>query len=235
MAFLKDKNKRKPINNKRYLIALDNPKSPSAEQYRTLRTNIQFSSVDEEIQTILITSPGPVEGKSTTVANLAVVFSQQGKKVLLVDADLRKPTVHYTFGLVNTFGLSTVLTNLSILSDSIQKTDVDGLYVITSGPIPPNPSELIGSKAMDKFIESAKRIFDVILFDTPPVLAVTDAPILSNKCDGTIIVVSSGKTEKDQLLKTKDLLENAKGRILGTVLNNQKTSNSKKYNYYQYY
>ncbi|MEI8588241.1 polysaccharide biosynthesis tyrosine autokinase, partial [Acinetobacter baumannii] len=176
------------MEHKRKLVTKNDPKSPISEQYRTIRTNIQFSSVDEEIRTIMVTSSGPGEGKSTTTANLAVVFAQQGKRVLLVDADLRKPTVHYTFNLMNTSGLTSVLTNQMTLMESVKAIDMKNLFILPSGPIPPNPAELLGSKAMDYFMKAALEEFDIILFDTPPVLAVTDAQILSNKCQGTILV-----------------------------------------------
>nr|WP_141431171.1 CpsD/CapB family tyrosine-protein kinase [Bacillus sp. 03113] len=210
------------------------PKSPISEQYRTIRTNIIFSSVDQEMRTILITSAGPEEGKSTTTANLAVVFAQQGKKVLLVDADLRKPTAHYTFNLLNTTGLTSVLTNQTSLVNVFKNTDVNNLYVLTSGPIPPNPSELLGSNAMDRFIEEALREFDLVLFDTPPVLVVSDAQVLANKCDGSVLVVGSGIVEKEAALKTKEVLASSKAKILGVVLNNKKRSKASNYYYYNY-
>ncbi|MBW8350268.1 CpsD/CapB family tyrosine-protein kinase [Bacillus sp. IITD106] len=217
---------------KRKLIAKLNPKSPISEQYRTIRTNIQFSSVDEEIRTLMITSSGPTEGKSTTTANLAVVFAQQGKKVLLVDADMRKPTVHYTFGITNTYGLTNILTRQIELQEAVKTTDIPTLDVLTSGPIPPNPAELLSSKGMRDFFELGKEHYDMLIFDTPPVLAVTDAQVLANKCDGTILVVSSGKTEIESAQKTKDLLMSAKAKVLGVVLNNKKME---KTDYYYYY
>lgn len=220
------------LDSKRKLITKYDPKSPISEQYRTIRTNILFSSVDEEIRTIMVTSSGPGEGKSTTAANLAVVFAQQGKTVLLVDADLRKPTVHYTFNTLNTVGLTSVLTNQISLREAIQKSDEGKLYILPSGPIPPNPSELLSSRAMQQFMEEALEEFDVILFDTPPVLAVTDAQILANLCQGSVLVVSSGTTEKDSLVKTKELLSASNGKILGIVLNNKKQD--KRDNYYYY-
>ncbi|MFC5734303.1 CpsD/CapB family tyrosine-protein kinase [Cytobacillus gottheilii] len=229
---LKKKDKKQLMNSKRKLITKNDPKSPIAEQYRTIRTNIQFSAIDEEIRTILVTSSGPGEGKSTTVANLAVVFAQQGKRVLLVDADLRKPTVHYTFNTLNTTGLTNVLTNQMSLMEAVKANDEKNLYILPCGPIPPNPSELLGSKAMTRVIAEALNEFDIILFDTPPVLAVTDAQILANKCEGTIIVVGSGKTEKEQLLKSKELLTAAQAKILGVVLNNKKMKDTDNYYYY---
>jgi len=216
----------------RMLITHLNPKSPIAEQYRTIRTNIDFSLADRNLRSLVVTSSGPGEGKSMTTANLAVVMAQQGRKVLLVDADLRKPTVHYTFRLINTEGLSNLLTKRAKLTDVITKTDVDNLYVITSGPIPPNPAELLSSRAMHELMTEALGIFDIIIFDTPPVLAVTDAQILSSQVDGTVLVVASGKTEKDAALEAKDLLQKSQARILGVVLNRQPIKNSRYYYYY---
>lgn len=223
---------RKTKSNGRKLITKYNPKSPISEQYRTIRTNIQFSAVDKDIQTILVTSSGPGEGKSTTTANLAVVFAQQGKKVLLIDADMRKPTVHYTFGLTNILGLTNVLTRQSELDEAINRTDLDTLDVLTSGPIPPNPAELLSSKALQQLLQKAKGIYDIIIFDTPPVLAVTDAQLLANQCDGTILVVYSGKTEIESAKKAKEMLVAAKAKLLGVVLNNKKME---KTDYYYYY
>jgi capsular exopolysaccharide synthesis family protein len=225
-------NKNKIQSNKRNLITIFDSKSPISEQYRTIRTNIQFSSVDNDVKTLMVTSSGPGEGKSTTVANLAVVFAQQGKKVLLVDADMRKPTVHYTFNMTNTFGLTSVLTKQLTLDKAIKDSLEQNLYILSSGPIPPNPAELLTSRAMEQFFQDAKEMFDLIIFDTPPLLAVTDPQILANKCEGTILVVSSGKTEKDMLVKSKELLDSAQCKLLGVVLNNKKIQNT---NYYYYY
>ena len=224
--------KKRVITLERQLITIDSPRSPITEQYRTLRTNIEFSSVDQEYRTILVTSSSPAEGKSTTVANLAVTFAQQGKRVLLVDSDLRKPTVHYTFNLKNVRGLTNVLTKQTTLTDAVQETEVEHLSILTCGPIPPNPAELLGSASMSQFIELAKTHFDVVLFDTPPILAVADAQILANKVDGSILVISSGGTEQDAARKSKDLLMSAKGKVLGAVLNKKKAKDSQYYYYY---
>lgn len=232
MVQLVANNRKILLDSKRKIIAKYDPKSPISEQFRTIRTNILFSNVDEEIRTIMVTSSGPGEGKSTTTANLAVVFAQQGKSVLLVDADLRKPTVHYTFNTLNTSGLTSVLTNQMSLMEAVQNNDEKNLFILPSGPIPPNPSELLSSRAMLHFIEQALEEFDIILFDTPPVLAVTDAQILANLCQGSVLVVSSGKTEKDSLVKTKELLSVSNGKILGVVLNNKKLDKNSNYYYY---
>jgi capsular exopolysaccharide synthesis family protein len=227
------KNMKKAISDtKRKLVTFFDPKSPISEQYRTIRTNIEFSSIDEDMQTIMVTSAGPSEGKSTTAANLAVVFAQQEKQVLLVDADLRKPTVHYTFNLTNTFGLTSVLSKQMQLVEAVNESEIENLGILTSGPIPPNPAELLGSKAMNHFLAEARQHFDVIIFDTPPMLAVTDAQVLANKCDGSILVVYSGKTEMDEAAKAKELLSSAKGKLLGAVLNHKKLQSSDYYYYY---
>lgn len=219
-------------SNSRQLITKSNPRSPISEQFRTLRTNIEYSSFEEEIRSIVVTSSGPGEGKSTTISNLAIVFAQQGKKVLLIDADMRKPTAHYTFNVDNNYGLTNILTKQRSLAETVQLTDDDMLYVLTSGPIPPNPAEILGSKAMDDLLHDANEQFDLVLIDTPPVLAVTDAQILSNKCSGTILVVNSGKTEVDAALKAKELLLNSKAKLLGAVLNQKKAKDSQYYYYY---
>ncbi|PMC37366.1 capsular biosynthesis protein [Bacillus sp. UMB0899] len=216
----------------RSLISLTSPKSPIAEQFRTIRTNIQFSSADKEIRTIIVTSAGPGEGKSTNTANIAVVFAQQGKRVLLIDADLRKPTVHYTFRTENHIGVSNVLTKQASLEESYTATAQEKLFVLSSGPIPPNPSELLASRGMQVLIENAKEEFDIIIIDSPPVLAVTDAQILSNLADGVVLVVGSGKTEIDAAKKAKELLVSANAKILGAVLNNKKQEESQYYYYY---
>lgn len=216
----------------RNLITLTDPRSPISEQYKTIRTNIQFSVTDSEIRSIVVTSSGPEEGKSTTIANLAVVFAQQGKKVLLVDADMRKPTVHYTFRLDNIFGLTNILTKQRKLSDTYQATEIDNLYVLSCGPIPPNPAELLASQAMDELLKDAYQTFDMILFDTPPVLAVTDAQILASKANGTILVVHSQKTITDAAIKAKELLQSANSKLLGVVLNQRKQKDSHYYYYY---
>lgn len=217
---------------KRKLITNVDPKSPISEQYRTIRTNILFSAVDRDIQSLLITSAGPGEGKSTTAANLAIVFAQQGKNVLLVDADMRKPTMHYTFNFTNTIGLTNVLAKQKSISAAVKETDMQNLSVLLSGPIPPNPAELLGSRVMAEFLEEARRLYDIVIFDTPPVLAVTDAQVLANQCDGTVFVVNSGQTEVDNAVKAKELLQAAKAKLLGVVLNNRKAKETNHYYYY---
>ncbi|GAB1793256.1 CpsD/CapB family tyrosine-protein kinase [Priestia megaterium] len=216
---------------KRSLISLTNPQSPITEQFRVVRTSIQFSSVDTDIRSVVITSPNPGEGKSTVAANLAIVFAQQGKRILLIDSDLRKPTVHYTFRIENLIGLSNILTRQSSLEKAVKTTRQENLWVLTSGPIPPNPAELLSSSNMSALLEQVKNEYDFVIFDSPPVLNVTDAQILSNSTDGVILVISSGKTQKDSGKKAKELLENAKAKILGVVLNNKEVQDNQYYYY----
>ena len=227
------KNKQSKQTVARKLITLTNPRSVVSEQFRTLRTNINFSMPDHDLKSILFTSAAPGEGKSTASANTAVVFAQQGKKVLLIDADMRKPTTHYTFSRMNATGLSNLLTRQWKIEEVIQETDIEGLHLITSGPIPPNPAELLGSKTMDTLIDTLKENYDLLIFDAPPVLSVTDAQILSNKAEGTILVLNAGTTEKDSALKAKEALVSSQANILGTILNNFILQ--KDHYYYQYY
>ncbi|WNQ10833.1 CpsD/CapB family tyrosine-protein kinase [Paenibacillus aurantius] len=199
-----------------------NPHSPIAEAYRTLRTNIEFSAVDEEIRVIMINSAQPGEGKSTTAANLAAAYALSGKKVLLIDADLRKPTVHHIFGLSNRFGVTNLLTTPADFKEAVRETHVDNLHVLTSGPTPPNPSELLGSKKMENLVHALKEAFDVLIIDTPPTLAVTDAQIVAALCDGVLLVLESGRIKREIARKAKANLEHVNARILGIVLNNVK-------------
>ncbi len=214
------------------LITLTNPSSPIAEQYRTIRTNIQFASAaGQQIKTIVVTSSGPGEGKSTTAANIAVVFAKSGQRVLLVDADLRKPVVYKTFQLNNARGLSTALSSSGSVADVIQRTPVENLSILPSGPKPPNPSELLSSPRMDQILDEARQLFDVVIFDMPPVVAVTDAQIMSSKTDGTLLVVRENTSRKESLNKAKELLEMVQARVLGVVYNGAEHSKDAGYYY----
>ncbi|RSK33688.1 CpsD/CapB family tyrosine-protein kinase [Bhargavaea beijingensis] len=234
MARKKQSFKKQLEQRARKLVVSANPRSVVSEQFRTLRSNITFSAVDKELKTILVTSALPGDGKSTVSANLATLFAQDGKRVLFIDADMRKPTVQYTFSLTNAAGLSSVLTQQRLAGEVIRESEISpNLHILTSGPIPPNPAELLGSRSMTLLMNEMAQQYDLIVFDAPSVLSVTDAQILANKVDGTLLVVNTGVTEKDNVDKAKELLGNAKARILGAVMNNFKLDND--HYYYQYY
>lgn len=202
------------------LITVSKPTSTIAEQFRTIRTNIQFSSADRQLKTIVFTSADQSEGKSTVSANVAVTWADQGSKVLFIDADLRRSTVHRTFRVSNKQGLTTILTaQKADLNESIQKTEVDNLYVLPSGPIPPNPSELLNSTKMNQLLQVLAGKFDMIILDVPPVNTVTDAQILASKVDGVVLVVPQGVAIKGAVLRARDLLEKVHANLLGAVLN----------------
>ncbi|MFZ3132081.1 MAG: CpsD/CapB family tyrosine-protein kinase [Desulfosporosinus sp.] len=217
------------------LITLEQSKSPISEAYRTLRTNVQFTGVDSKTKKIMITSSGPREGKSTTVANLAVSIAQAGKSVLVIDADLRNPTQHKLFGLDNAQGLSAALVQDQDYRQYIRETAVPGVMVLTGGPTPPNPAELVGSKRMKRLIQEASGQYDMVLIDTPPIVAVTDAAILAQEVDGVILVLASGEVNKDFALRAKELLDKVGAKILGAVLNKVDTKTSEYYYYYYYH
>jgi len=221
-------------SNSRRLITQHNPKSPISESYVKLRTNIELSAIDSPIQIIMFTSSNPGEGKSTTASNLAVVYAQADKKVLLVDADLRKPTVHHFFTVSNRGGLTSVLTGQQSLAAAVKDTSIDNLQILTSGPIPPNPSELLSSKKMANLLVELREKYDIIIVDTPPVLAVADAQIVSTLCDGTVLVLNAGRVKRELAAKAKANLEHAKARILGVVLNNLERKTADAYYYYYY-
>ena len=212
-------------------VVEDEPKSVAAESYRTLRTNLQYSSFDEEYKVIVVTSSEAGEGKSTTAGNLALSLSQGDKKVALIDCDLRKPSLHKKFKVSNTRGLSDVIIGKEEITSVFQRYN-ENLVIVTSGKVPPNPSEMLSSKAMTALIEALRKVFDYVILDTPPVQAVTDAQILSTKADGTILVVRAEETKKDSVNNAINLLKKVKANIIGTVLNGVEVS---KQNYYYYY
>lgn len=223
----------KNVDNNRDIITSINPQSPISEQYRTIRTTIDFKMADQGMKSLLVTSSEASAGKSTTIANLAVTFAQQGKKVLVIDGDLRKPTVDKTFKVQNSVGLTNILMNQYAIQDVLQRTRIsENLTVITSGPIPPNPSELLGSNAMKQLLDTVTGYFDVVLLDTPPLSAVTDAQILSSYVEGVVIVVHANQTRKDGLLKAKKLLDQVNANILGVVLHGTEPKDSTSYYYY---
>jgi capsular exopolysaccharide synthesis family protein len=204
------------------MITSINPKSSVSEAYRTLRTNITFSELDQEVKKILVTSPEAGEGRSTTIANLAVTYAQENKRVLLIDADLRKPALHHFFLKANLRGLTSILVNQVQAVEAIQETDIPNLHFLPSGSILPNPSDLLASKRMRALMEQLETEYDLILLDSPPALDITDAQILSTMCDGVLLVINQGKVKRQTVRKALLNLEHVKARILGVVINNRK-------------
>lgn len=201
------------------LITLTDPRSPASEAYRTLRTNLSFYSIDEPLRSLVVTSPAPEEGKSTTIANLAVTIAQSGRRTILVDCDLRRPALHDIFGVSNDTGLTTmVLDETAPLK--LHQTQVPNLSLVTSGPIPPNPADLLGSRHVDRVLNALGEQADMVLIDAPPVIGVTDAAVLGARADGVLLVVSAGKTRRDHAERAKELLEKARVRIVGVALTN---------------
>ncbi len=208
--------------------------SPMAEAFRTLKTNIQFSSIDEEIQSIVVTSSQPGEGKSTTTCNLGITMARSGIEVLLVDGDLRKPTMHKYFMLSNAVGLTNLLIDDSLTIENTAQKIMDNLTVLPSGPIPPNPTELLQTRKMKNLIEEFKNRFELVIIDSPPIMAVADASVLSILADGTIMVVGYGNSSRDLVAKAKGQLQMVKANILGVVLN-KIPMNGQGYYQYNYY
>lgn len=218
------------------LIMAKNPKSPISEAYRIIRTNIDFSSIDKEIVTILVTSSEPEEGKTTTASNIALAYAQTGKKTLLLDCDLRKPGIYKMFKISNSIGFS------NMMADNLKFTDIvysfnETLDILPAGTVPPNPSEILSSNKMKNFIKEASESYERIIIDSPPVNVVTDTQILSSIADGVIFIVRSGKINIDSANRAKELLLKAKANILGVVLRRVRDSR-RKYGpsgYYYYY
>jgi capsular exopolysaccharide synthesis family protein len=211
------------------LIALRDPRAAASEAYRTLRTNIQFSSLDKPLHTLLATSTAPDEGKSTTLANLAVTMAQAEQRVILVDCDLRRPTLHTLFGLTNEAGLTSMILAQEE-APPLQETGVPGLSLLASGPLPPRPADILGSRRMEAVIARLRAEADIVLFDTPPVVAVTDAAVLATRVDGVLLVFHAGKTSRDRARRARQILEKVKANIVGVVLNNAEVEQG--YGYY---
>ncbi|WP_311408464.1 CpsD/CapB family tyrosine-protein kinase [Liquorilactobacillus uvarum] len=219
-----------------HMITAADPNSVISEQFKTIRTNIQFSNADTTYKSLTMTSGLASEGKSTVAANLAVTFAKQGLKTLLVDADMRRPTINATFSIANPKGLTNFLTDRNFdINEAIYETSTDNLYVMPSGPVPPNPAELLNSKRMDVLIDSLEKQLDLVIYDAPPVLSVTDAQVLSTKVDGTILVVRQNIAEKAAVYRAVELLKHVKANIIGTILNNvEPTDGAEYYGYYGY-
>lgn len=204
------------------------PKSITAESYRSLRTNIQYSSIDKQVKTLVVTSSNAGEGKSTVAGNLAYTFFQNGKRVLIIDCDLRKPSLHRKFNVSNEVGLTDVLVGTSELNKVMKKID-DNLYLLTTGTLPPNPAEIIGSNTMENFLDECKINFDYIILDTPPILPVTDSKLLAIKADATVLVVRSEISKSKHVSQAYKELEKVNANVIGTILNDVEMYSEKLY------
>ena len=204
------------------------PKSITAESYRSLRTNIQYSSIDKQVKSLVVTSSNAGEGKSTVSGNLAYTFFQSGKRVLIIDCDLRKPSLHRKFNVSNEVGLTDVLVGTSELNKVMKKID-DNLYLLTTGTLPPNPAEIIGSNTMENFLDECKINFDYIILDTPPILPVTDSKLLAIKADATVLVVRSEISKSKHVSQAFKELEKVNANVIGTILNDVEMHSEKLY------
>lgn len=224
------RNQKKPSS----MIAATKPNSRVAEQFKTIRTNIQFSMATKNLQTILFSSSGPFEGKSTICTNVASVFADQGKRVLVVDADMRLPSIAKIFHLENKVGLSTLMTSKHLkVKEAIQHVESVHLDVLTSGIVPPNPSELLASERMDEIIQELKQEYDLVLFDLPPIVSVTDAQILATKIDGVILVIRKDIADVEDVYKAKELLELVNANVLGAIFNGETNNYDYSNSYYR--
>ncbi|MFR0496458.1 CpsD/CapB family tyrosine-protein kinase [Limosilactobacillus reuteri subsp. suis] len=222
------------MDNGAKLITVAHPKSPISEQFRTIRTNINFMAIDKPIKTLAMTSANMGEGKSTVTDNLAIVWAQTGQKVLLVDADLRRSNLHRTFGLDNREGLTTILTSRARIIDLnkiIQPSGIDNLSLLPSGPTPPNPAELLSSQRMKDFLKAARERYDMVIVDVPPMLEVTDTQVISHYLDAVVLVVKQGQTQKMGAKRAVELLKMAHANLLGYVMNDVTNDGSTGYGY----
>ncbi|MBE3583527.1 MAG: CpsD/CapB family tyrosine-protein kinase [Limnochordaceae bacterium] len=205
-----------------------------AEAFRTLRTNIQFASVDRPLRVMLVTSSGPDEGKSTVSANLSAALAQAGQRVLLINGDLRRPSLHRVLGCTDRIGLTNVLLGQASITEAVQETSVPNLYFLGSGPLPPNPAEVLGSQSMDQLLAQVKAAYDMVVVDMPPVVALADAAILAPRVDGVLLVVRAGRTNKEAARQAVAMLQRVRAHLLGVVLNDIDLKSSR-YGYYYYY
>lgn len=235
-ATKKNTKKAKKSSRAHGLITLAMPSSASSEQFRTLRTNIQFSMVDKKLKSLAVLSATSAAGKSTVAANLAVTFALQGNQVLLVDCDLRRPSVHREFGIHNDEGLTNLLANHvgKGIDDYLHTSEVPGLSILTGGPVPPNPAELLSSNRMKQLETDVAERFDLVIYDTPPLLGFTDGQILSGRVDGSIFVVHFGEDTKEDVVKASDSLKMVNANVLGVVYN-RVPGGQKEHSYYYGY
>jgi non-specific protein-tyrosine kinase len=215
------------------LITLTEPRSPVSEAYRTLRTSLEFSSLDRPLRSLLVTSPAADDGKAMVLANLAAIMAEGGRQVILAEGDLRKPALHDIFAASNDTGLSNLIQGHTALDDLLlQESGIDGVKLLTSGPLPPNPSVLLGSSRTKTVIQALTERADLVLFSAPPIVAVTDATLLAAQVDGTVLIVRAGRTEREHAQRAKALLEKVNARLVGAVLTNA-TRDSALVNYYR--
>jgi non-specific protein-tyrosine kinase len=225
-----------PKNARSGLVISSPRRMAAAEAYRVLRTNMRFATLDESAQAIVISSASPGEGKTTTTANLAVAIAQTGQRVIAVDSDLRRPSLHRIFGLGNGAGLTSALISREPqIEQMLQATQFGQLSILSSGPIPPNPSELLSSKRMDAVIQALRRQADIVLFDSPPVLAVADAAIVAGKVDGAMLVVDAGRARSAAVRRAAEALRRSKTKVVGAVLNKLTDRSLGGYQDYHYY
>ncbi len=210
-----------------YLITLSEPRSAAAEAFRSLRTNLMFSSVENPIHTLLVTSPARDDQKSISLANLAVTFAQSGNRTVIVDADLRQPQQHQIWNIDSSKGLTTMMVDDDAISEPpLLATEVDNLHVLPTGALPPNPADLLSANRMDEIIGALKKRADYLLFDSPPILAATDATLLGIKLDAALLVIRAGDTRRDHTAQARQALERVQVRIVGAVLTNAPHENT---------
>ncbi len=203
------------------LVTIQDPRSPAAEAFRTLRSNILFAALTQPVHTLIVTSPAPDEGKSQTVANLAIAMAQAGHSTILVDADLRRPAQQTIWNLPNEHGLTSMLLDQGSMSEPpLCDVGIENLAVLLSGPLPPNPADLLSTKHMDDVIDALKSRAEYVLFDAPPVLAVTDTPLLASRLAALLLVIKANSTRRDHAQRAKEILQRANIRILGVALTN---------------
>lgn len=216
----------------RSLYVRNHPKSPVAEAVRTLRTNLQYMSFDKPLRSIIVTSALPAEGKTTVAGNLALALADAGNRTIIVGVDLRKPSVHQLFNCDNSVGVTSVLTGHATLEQALQKTDHPNLELLASGPLPPNPAEMLGSRAMRSLIDELTHAADKVIFDAPPLIAVTDAALLAPALDGALLVVRVGYTPREIARQAKEQLEKVNAPLLGVVANRIHVGRESAYYYY---
>lgn len=201
------------------LVTITDPRSPVSEAYRSLRANLSFYSLDKPLRTLMVTSPAAGEGKSTTIANLAVTMAQSGRRTIVVDTDLRRPALHELFGAQMSPGLTDAM--MAAAGElPLQKTAVENLWLLSSGPKPPNPADLLGAERMAQIIAQLTEQADIVLFDAPPVMAAADAAILGARVDGVLLVIQAGKTRRDHSERARETLEKSRAHVVGAALTN---------------